>query len=157
MSRQGLSLLINGRRREVVAAPEETLLEILRDRLELTGGKRGCNQGVCGACTVLIDGQPMRACLSLAVDTEGAEIVTVEGLSTGSTLTALQRAMIECGAVQCGFCTAGMLIAAHALLRDNPHPSAEEVRAGLAGNLCRCSGYGKIIEAVCRAAEESPA
>jgi|SRR5579883_2105987 len=154
---QRVSLLVNGRRREVMAAPEETLLEILRDRLDLTGSKRGCNQGVCGACTVLIDGEPMRACLSLALEVEGSEVVTVEGLGAANTLTAVQRAMVEHGAVQCGFCTAGMLMTAHALLRDNPHPSPEEVRAGLAGNLCRCSGYGKIIEAVCRAAEENAA
>jgi carbon-monoxide dehydrogenase small subunit len=103
----------------------------------------------------LIDDRPMRACLSLAVDVEGAQIVTVEGLSAGRELSSLQQAMVENGAVQCGFCTAGMLITAHALLRDNPRPDPEQVRAGLAGNLCRCSGYGKIIEAVCRAAEES--
>jgi len=152
-----MRLSINGRSRDITVTPQETLLDMLRDRLDLTGSKRGCNQGVCGACTVLIDGEPMRACLSLALDVEGMEVVTVEGLGSGNTLTVLQQAIIEHGAVQCGFCVAGMLITAHALLRDNPHPSPEEVRAALAGNLCRCSGYGKIIEAVCRAAEEKAA
>jgi aerobic-type carbon monoxide dehydrogenase small subunit (CoxS/CutS family) len=153
---QLVALRINGRARAVRASPFQTLLEILRDQLQLTGAKRGCNQGVCGACTILIDGVAMRSCLSLAVNVADREITTVEGIAAGRELSAVQRAFVELGAVQCGFCTSGMLISASALLHDNPHPSADEARAALAGNLCRCSGYAKIIEAVCRAAEATP-
>ena len=145
-------LEINGAAREVEAQPWETLLEVLRERLGLLGAKRGCNQGVCGACTVLIDGRPMRGCLSLAVNCTGCEIITIEGLADGDALAPVQQAFVDTGAVQCGFCMAGMLLAAHALLAETPDPSVEEVRAGLAGNLCRCSGYVKLIDAVRRAA-----
>jgi aerobic-type carbon monoxide dehydrogenase small subunit (CoxS/CutS family) len=153
MGEQLVTLRINGRARAVRATPFQTLLEILRDQLQLTGAKRGCNQGICGACTILIDGEPMRSCLSLAVNIGDREITTVEGLAAGRTLSAVQEAFVEFGAVQCGFCTSGMLMSASALLRDNPHPTDEEARAALAGNLCRCSGYAKIIDAVCRAGE----
>ncbi|MDB5410764.1 MAG: (2Fe-2S)-binding domain protein [Rhodospirillales bacterium] len=156
MSEQLVSLSINGRARPVRAMPFHTLLEVLRDQLQLTGAKRGCNQGICGACTVQVDGQPMRACLSLAVNLADREITTVEGLAAGRTLSAMQQAFVECGAVQCGFCISGMLISASALLRDNPHPSEDDARQALVGNLCRCSGYAKIIEAVCRAGEAAP-
>ena len=145
-------LEINGAAREVEAQPWETLLEVLRERLGLLGAKRGCNQGVCGACTVLIDGRPMRGCLSLAVNCTGRQIITIEGLADGDALAPVQQAFVDTGAVQCGFCMAGMLLAAHALLAEIPDPSVEEVRAGLAGNLCRCSGYVKLIDAVRRAA-----
>ncbi len=145
-------LEINGTAREVEAQPWETLLEVLREQLGLLGAKRGCNQGVCGACTVLIDGRPMRGCLSLAVNCTGREIITIEGLADGDALAPVQQAFVDTGAVQCGFCMAGMLLAAHALLAEIPDPSVEEVRAGLAGNLCRCSGYVKLIDAVRRAA-----
>jgi carbon-monoxide dehydrogenase small subunit len=152
-----VTLEINGMAREVEAQPWETLLEILRERLGLLGAKRGCNQGVCGACTVLIDGRPMRGCLSLAVNCTGREITTIEGLADGDTLAPVQQAFVDTGAVQCGFCIPGMLLTAHALLAETPNPSVEEVRAGLAGNLCRCSGYVKLIDAVRLAAAESGA
>jgi aerobic-type carbon monoxide dehydrogenase small subunit (CoxS/CutS family) len=156
MSRPHLiDLCVNGTQRTVRASSEQTLLEVLRDELYLTGPKRGCNQGVCGACTVLIDNQPVRSCLSLAVLTENRAITTVEGLSEGKSLTPLQQSIIDCGAVQCGFCTGGLLVVAHALLADNPHPTSDQVRSALSGNLCRCSGYAKIVEAVCRANEGS--
>ena len=151
---QSVNLTINGRDRAVRATPSTTLLTVLRDELMLTGAKRGCNQGVCGACTVLVDDQPVRGCLSLAMNLEGRAIMTVEGLAKRRELAPLQQALLEGGAVQCGFCTSGVLISAFALLRQNPHPHGEEVRAALSGNLCRCSGYVKIIEAVCRAGEE---
>jgi carbon-monoxide dehydrogenase small subunit len=150
-----ITLKINGRDREVRAAPWNTLLDVLRDQLLLTGAKRGCNQGVCGACTVLVDGRPVRGCLSLPLNLAGHEITTIEGLASGRDLTPLQRAFCEAGAVQCGFCTAGMLLSAHALLRETPHPTADEVNAALSGNLCRCSGYVRIADAVRRAAAET--
>jgi len=148
-----IALEVNGAVREIEADAWETLLEVLRDRLGLTGAKRGCNQGVCGACTVLIDGRPMRGCLSLAVNCGGRAITTIEGLAAGDALAPVQQAFVDAGAVQCGFCMPGMLLAAHALLAENPDPSLEEVRAGLAGNLCRCSGYVKPIAAVLDAAK----
>lgn len=151
---QIVNLEINGRSRAVRAAPATTLLTVLRDELTLTAAKRGCNQGVCGACTVLIDDRPVRSCLSLAMNLTGHTITTIEGLAQKQELAPVQRAMLERGAVQCGFCTSGMLISAFALLRQTPHPSADEARAALSGNLCRCSGYAKIVEAVCRANEE---
>lgn len=151
---QLVNLTINGRRRSVRAMPTTTLLTVLRDELALTGAKRGCNQGVCGACTVLVADQPVRSCLSLAVNLVDRPITTVEGLAQTRELAPLQQALTENGAVQCGFCTSGVLVSAHSLLRQNPHPSADEARAALSGNLCRCSGYIKIVEAVCRAGGE---
>ena len=150
-----IALTVNGEERTATVDGGETLLETLRDRLALTGAKRGCNQGVCGACTVMIDGRPMRSCLSLTANCDGAEIVTVEGIATNGTLGRMQAALEKTGAVQCGFCTSVMTVAAEALLRDNPHPSAADVQAGLSGNLCRCSGYRMIVEAVLLAAKES--
>src|SRR5262249_9591184 len=146
------TLDVNGRARPTEAAPWQTLLEILRDQLGLTGAKRGCNHGVCGACTVLIDGRPMRSCLTPALDFGDRGITTVEGLAEGGGLAPIQQAAIATGAVQCGFCTAGMMLSAHALLRDNPRPTVDEIRGALSGNLCRCSGYRKIIDAVRQAA-----
>jgi aerobic carbon-monoxide dehydrogenase small subunit len=146
-----ITLSVNGRARTVAAETEHTLLEVLREQLLLTGAKRGCNQGVCGACTVLVDGRPVRSCLSLAVALEGSEIVTVEGLAPPDALTPVQHALVDNNAVQCGFCTSGVVVAATALLRENAAPTVDEVRVALSGNLCRCSGYEKIIEAVCRA------
>ena len=141
-------LTVNGQARETHPRPWQTLLEVLRDQLGLTGTKRGCNQGVCGACTVLQDGHPVRGCLSLAVNCDGSDIVTIEGLSDGRRLAPIQQAFAEAGAVQCGFCTPGMLLSAYALLRQNARPDIDAIRAGLAGNLCRCSGYRKIVDAV---------
>ncbi len=131
----------------------ETLLTSLRDRLQLTGAKRGCNQGVCGACTVMIDGVPVRACLSLTANCEGQSVLTIEGAGTDRAIAALQQAFIEEGALQCGFCTPGQLIAARALLEQNTDPTVEDVRQGMSGNLCRCTGYRKIIDAVRKAAQ----
>jgi carbon-monoxide dehydrogenase small subunit len=141
-------LQINGADREVNVEGNETLLSVLRETLSLLGSKRGCNQGVCGACTVLMDGLPVRACLSLAANCEGRAITTVEALESDALGRRLQDALVEHGAVQCGFCTAGMLMAAHGLLTANPQPNVEEIRVGLSGNICRCTGYRKIIDAV---------
>ena len=146
-------LAINGRARSVRARPTATLLTVLRDEFRLTGAKRGCNQGICGACTVLIDGKPMRSCLSLAVNVVGRQVTTIEALVQKEELSALQNALHECGAVQCGFCMSGMLVSAAALLQQNARPTMDEARAALSGNLCRCSGYIKILEAVCCANE----
>jgi carbon-monoxide dehydrogenase small subunit len=147
-----IALTVNGTARSVTVPAGETLLETLRERLVLTGAKRGCNQGVCGACTVSIDGQSMRGCLSLTANCADSEIVTIEGMATDGALGRIQAALESTGAVQCGFCTSGMVIAADALLRANPHPSAAEVQAGISGNLCRCSGYRMIVDAVLLAA-----
>lgn len=154
MSDRDVALTVNGKGCILAADGAETLLETLRERLALTGAKRGCNQGVCGACTVMIDGRPMRSCLSLTANCDGAEIVTVEGIAPTGGLGRMQAALEKTGAVQCGFCTSGMIVAAEAFLRDNPHPSAADVQAGLSGNLCRCSGYRMIVEAVLLAAGE---
>ena len=151
-----LSLHVNGQTRPVEAGLTDTLLTVLRDQLLLTAAKRGCNQGVCGACTVMVDGRPQRACLSLAANCEGAEIVTLEGLSRAGALKPLQSAFAEAGAVQCGFCTPGILIAAYWLLQRNTRPGLDDIRTGLSGNLCRCTGYRKIVDAVARAAGAAP-
>ncbi len=150
---QAVALKINGVERQVLAGATQTLLEVLRDQLGLTGSKRGCNQGVCGACTVMVDGRPVRGCLSLAANCEGSEITTIEGVAPGGKLTPVQQALIDSGAVQCGFCTSGMVISAHWLLQRNDKPDRDEIRRTLSGNLCRCSGYRKIVEAVASAVE----
>jgi carbon-monoxide dehydrogenase small subunit len=147
-----VTLRINGEAVPVAAALQDTLLTVLRDRLQLTAAKRGCNQGVCGACTVNVDDRPMRACLSLAHACEGAEVRTLEGLNEHPRMQALQSAFAQAGAFQCGFCTAGMLVSACALLEDNADPDDAAVRTALSGNLCRCTGYVKIIAAVQAAA-----
>lgn len=131
----------------------ETLLTSLRDRLQLTGAKRGCNQGICGACTVMLDGVAVRACLSLTANCEGQSVLTIEGAGTDRAIAALQDAFIEAAALQCGFCTPGQLIAARALLDQNSNPTIEDVQKGMSGNLCRCTGYNKIIDAVRNAAQ----
>jgi carbon-monoxide dehydrogenase small subunit len=128
------------------------LLELLRNELGLSGTKEGCGTGECGACTVLLDGKPVNSCLMLAVDAEGREVTTVEGLEKEGKLHPLQEAFVEEGAVQCGFCTAGMLMAAKGLLEENAHPTEEEIRRGISGNLCRCTGYVRIVRAIQRAA-----
>ncbi|MDH3232596.1 MAG: (2Fe-2S)-binding protein [Alphaproteobacteria bacterium] len=143
-----LTLKVNGRQCEVAAGAFESLLDVLRDKLSLTGAKKGCNQGVCGACTVLVDGRPVRSCLSVANNCAGREITTVEGLAVDGEPSPLQQAFLDHGAVQCGFCTSGMIISAHALLEANPKATTQDIRDGLSGNLCRCSGYKKIVDAV---------
>ncbi|MBM4059469.1 MAG: (2Fe-2S)-binding protein [Planctomycetes bacterium] len=142
------TLAVNGEPHEVAFLPHKTLLEVLREELGLTGTKHGCELGECGACTVQLDGTPVLSCLVLAVDAVGKEIRTVEGLAQGSELTPLQHAFADLGAAQCGYCTPGVLMTADALLRDNPAPTRDEIKQCLAGNLCRCTGYIKIFEAV---------
>jgi carbon-monoxide dehydrogenase small subunit len=149
-----LSLAVNNQPVHLAVEPHLTLLEVLRDRLGLTGSKEGCGTGDCGACTVLVDGQPVCSCLMLAVEAEGQEVTTVEGLATNGELHPLQKALIAEGGVQCGFCTPGVLLSSVALLARNPQPSEGEIREALAGNLCRCTGYDKIVRAVQAAAEE---
>jgi len=143
-----ITLSINGNDHMAVVKPFTTLLQVLRDQLGLTGAKCGCNQGVCGACTVLIDGKPARACLSLAANCTGRQIVTIEGVGSVAQPSRVQQAFIDAGAVQCGFCTPGMVLSSESLLAENPKPSVAEIRTALSGNLCRCTGYKRIIEAV---------
>jgi carbon-monoxide dehydrogenase small subunit len=143
-----LSLRVNGEIYEVFIEPKKTLLEVLREDLGLTGTKEACDLGTCGACTVLLDRRPVLSCLILAVACKGKEIVTIEGLRQGDMLHPLQEAFINHGAIQCGMCTPGMILSAKALLDENPHPSDTEVRKAIAGNLCRCTGYVKIVEAI---------
>ncbi len=152
-ARLSVTLKINGAERTAAVRPFDTLLTTLREDLALQGSKRGCNQGVCGACTVLIDGRPVRSCLSLTANCVDAEVTTIEGLAPEGRLCAIQKAFVETGAVQCGFCTSGMLLAAHACLQSNAKPTADDVKRALSGNLCRCSGYKKIVDAVLLAAE----
>jgi carbon-monoxide dehydrogenase small subunit len=147
-SAERLGLRVNGRRVELLVPLHRTLLEVLREDLGLTGTKHGCEQGACGACTVLLNGLPVPSCLQLAVACPGAEVVTIEGLADGPRLHPLQQAFIDHGAVQCGYCTPGVLLTAKALLDREPHPDRDTIRAALAGNLCRCTGYVKIIDAV---------
>lgn len=148
-----ITLNVNGRECDVLVSPRRTLLQVLREDLHLTGSKRGCNQGVCGACTVLRDGEPIRSCITLAAANTDCEITTVEGLEQNGKLSPVQQAFVDKGAIQCGFCMPGMVIAATALLRENPHPTIDEIRYGLGGNLCRCSGYVKVIDAIRSVAE----
>jgi carbon-monoxide dehydrogenase small subunit len=143
-----VALRVNGRAVSVEAEGSELLADVLRDRLGLYGTRLGCHEGVCGTCTVLLDGVPVRACLVLAGQADGSTVTTVEGLADGDALSPLQAAFVEHGAAQCGFCTPGMLVTATALLRDEPQPSADRVREALAGNICRCTGYTKILDAV---------
>jgi aerobic-type carbon monoxide dehydrogenase small subunit (CoxS/CutS family) len=151
--RLALLVKVNGELHEALASPAATLLEVLRDQLSLTGTKRGCNHGVCGACTVLIDGKLARSCLALAADVGEREVTTVEGVADGVSCSAVQRALIESGAIQCGFCTPGFVMALTYLFASDPRPNRETIRAALSGNLCRCSGYVKIVEAAERIAE----
>ncbi len=147
-----LKFILNGDEIEIGVHDRETLLEVLRHRLGMTGTKQGCDQGECGSCSVLLDGQPVLSCLTLAVRVENRQVTTIEGLAEGGKLHPIQTAFQEAGAVQCGFCTPGMVLTAKALLDRNPHPCREEIKEALAGNLCRCTGYKKIVEAVERAA-----
>jgi carbon-monoxide dehydrogenase small subunit len=143
-----IRIIVNGERHEILVRPTETLLDVLRTRLGLTGTKKACNTGECGACTVLMDGKAVSSCLTLAVESDGADILTIEGLSRSGELDPIQNSFLEHGAVQCGFCTPGMIMAAKGLLEEKPEPEEQDVRKALAGHLCRCSGYVKIVEAV---------
>lgn len=147
-----MQLHVNGKVRRVSADADAMLLEVLREELALTGAKLGCGMGECGSCTVLLDGEAVCSCLTLAVEAQGRQITTIEGVAPLGGLHALQTALAEAGGVQCGFCTPGMVLAATALLAEHPHPTEAEVRRGLSGNLCRCTGYSKIVEAVLTAA-----
>lgn len=149
-----VSLTVNGRRWEVDTTPDRSLLTLLREDLALIGTKTGCDDSECGACMVLLDGRPLNSCSYLAVQADGREVTTVEGLARDGELHPLQQAFVEEAGVQCGFCTPGVLISAHALLQDNPDPTDDEIRRALGGNLCRCTGYTKIVTAVRRAAGE---
>ncbi len=148
-----LRLTVNGRRHEVAVPAGQSLLELLRDGLDLTGTKLNCEQGECGACTVLLDGRPVDSCLVLAVSVPDSEVTTIEGLADGAELDPLQRAFVDADAAQCGYCTPGMVMAARGLLDANPHPTETDVVAGLAGNYCRCTGYDGILRAVLAAAD----
>ena len=154
MSTHKITLTVNGESELVDVPSNMTLLEMLREKLVLTGTKNGCAAGECGACTVLMNGEPVNSCMVLAVECDGAEVITVEGLAHDGQLTPLQQAFIDNNAVQCGFCTSGMLLTAHALLKRNPHPTAGEIREALVGNLCRCTGYVRIIQSIQAAAQE---
>lgn len=152
MMKQALELNINGDIHEVLVAPNNTLLEILRDKLGLMGTKRGCDLGACGACTVLVNGEAYLSCIMLALDACGKEIMTIEGLAESGELHPLQTAFVENGGLQCGFCTPGMILTAKAILDENEQPDEEVIKKKMAGNLCRCTGYKKIVEAVKSAA-----
>jgi aerobic-type carbon monoxide dehydrogenase small subunit (CoxS/CutS family) len=152
MEKVRLRLTVNGEVREILAPVHHTLLEVLREEMGLAGTKHGCELGECGTCTVLLDGQPVLSCVTLPVECEGREIRTIEGMAEGGGLHPLQQAFVELGAAQCGYCTPGFLLAAEALLRDKPEPTRNEIAEALAGNLCRCTGYLKIFEAVALAA-----
>ena len=157
MSKQLITLNVNGERSEVAVEPSWTLLETVREQLRLTGNKEGCGTGDCGACSMIVDGRLITSCLMLAVQADGRQVTTVEGISTNGDLDPVQRAFVDKGGVQCGYCTPGMVVAARALLDANPNPTLEDVREGLAGNLCRCTGYAKIYESVLAAAEAARA
>lgn len=148
MAKQIFRLNLNGRTYEVFTEPNRPLLDVVREDLGFTGSKEGCGTGDCGACTMLIDGNPVTTCLMLVGEAEGKEITTIEGLAKNGELHPVQKAFIEYGAIQCGYCTPGMILSAVALLNRNPHPTFDEIRYGISGNLCRCTGYTKIFEAI---------
>ena len=148
MGKEIATFVVNGQEREVIIEPHMLLIDVLRDKLELTGTKYSCGAGDCGACTVLIDGKPSFSCLTLAVTARGKSILTIEGVADGNELHPIQQAFVDQGAIQCGFCTPGMILATKALLDENPDPTRDEIKTALAGNLCRCTGYVKIVDAV---------
>jgi carbon-monoxide dehydrogenase small subunit len=150
-----ITVTVNGGKERLDVPSNMTLLQMLRDKLALTGTKNGCEAGECGACTVLVNGKPVNSCMMLAVEADGCEILTVEGLAPEGRLSALQQAFVEHNAVQCGFCTPGMLMSAHALLQRNPRPTEDQIKQALVGNLCRCTGYVRIIRAVQSAADQA--
>ncbi len=153
MPKQLITLTVNGREREVAVEPHWTLLETVREALDLTGSKEGCGTGDCGACTMVVDGRTVTSCLVLAPQANGRQVATIEGLQQNGSLDPVQQAFIDAGGLQCGYCIPGMIVSARNLLDDNPSPTLDEIREGLAGNLCRCTGYTKIYEAVELAAE----
>lgn len=150
-----ISFKLNGKNITVDVDPEKRLLDLLREDLGLTGTKEGCSEGECGACTVIIDGEAIHSCLTLVCQLEGKEVITIEGLEANGELDRIQKYFVEETAIQCGYCTTGMIMSTKALLLHNPHPTEEEIRVALAGNICRCSGYTQIIRAVKRAADEA--
>jgi carbon-monoxide dehydrogenase small subunit len=154
MKKTAITLKVNHEIHEVIVYPNRTLLDVLRDDLRLTGTKESCGEGVCGSCTVLVDGLPVRSCLTLAVAGQGKEITTIEGLREGETLHPVQEAFVDHHAIQCGFCSPGMILTSYALLKENPAPTETEIRRALSGNVCRCTGYAKIVEAVKSLAEK---
>ena len=153
MKKRLINLRINNDFYDLAVEPQRTLLEVLREDLGLTGAKEACGTGECGACTVLIDGKPILSCLTLAIEVQGKEIITIEGITSGGNLHPLQKAFIQYGAIQCGYCTSGMILNAKSILDENPRPSREEILKGLEGNLCRCTGYNKIVEAIMEASK----
>ncbi len=148
-----IRLIVNGKSYELSVAPWRTLLEVIREDLDITGTKEGCGLGECGACTVIMEGRTVNSCLVLAAEADGKQITTIEGLAEGGQLHPVQQAFVDHGGLQCGFCTPGMIMSATALLDENPTPSEDEIRRGIAGNLCRCTGYTKIFESIKAAAE----
>jgi len=150
-----IQLQINGDPYELTVSPNQTLMDVLRDELSLIGTKKGCDSGACGACTVIMEGEPILSCMTLAIRCHNKKITTIEGLAENGKLHPLQEAAIEHHAVQCGYCTPGWLLSAKVLLDNNPHPTSEEIKEGIAGNLCRCTGYIKIEEAILAAAEKT--
>ncbi len=149
-----ISLRVNGETHDVLIPPWRTLLEVLRERLGLTGAKRSCQEGQCGTCTVLIDGKAVNSCLYLAVEAQGKDIQTIEGLATGGNLDQIQKSFVQKGGIQCGFCTPGFILATKSLLNENPDPSEDDIRTAMVGHLCRCTGYVQIIEAIQDAASQ---
>ena len=157
MAQQTITVTVNGAQEHIDVQPNLTLLQMLREKLALTGTKNGCEAGECGACTVLVDGEPVNSCMMLAVEADGREVLTVEGLAPEGHLSPLQGAFVEHNAVQCGFCTPGMLMSAYALLKRNPTPTEEQIKQALVGNLCRCTGYVRIIRAIKAVADQDAA
>jgi len=149
-----LHLRVNGESTQLLVGEEETLLQVLRNRLMLTGTKQGCGEGQCGHCTVILNGKAVNSCLTLALEAEGGEVMTIEGLAQEGRLHPIQKAYVEAGAIQCGYCTPGMIMAIYSLLQENPQPSEDQIREGIKGVMCRCTGYYKVVEAVNRVAAE---